>query len=284
LIVLVVVGTLLPVVFFVPALERDDVALGWRLLGIMLAAPLLAAMLAGGSLGNLTDPMSNLQSASFVLVRPITSRSIIRQKLVLAAIFTAGLWLLFLAYISLLLLRPGFPESIARAARSFPTWKAIGFPALILALLVAGTWNVAATNLWVTLTGRKWVENANGISSAGLLFVGTGTALWIFFHPEWQAAARHAVPWLVAVLLAMKIAIAVFVIRRLISRGLVARGEAAGMVALWLAVVAAVSGLALFLLPGELAAAKDVVPGIALIVPFCRLVGAPLALDWNRHR
>ena len=52
----------------------------------------------------------------------------------------------------------------------------------------------------------------------------------------------------------------------------------------WLAVVAALCGLAFYLLPGAYAVPTNVVPGVALFVPFARLAGAPLALEWNRHR
>jgi hypothetical protein len=56
------------------------------------------------------------------------------------------------------------------------------------------------------------------------------------------------------------------------------------MVTIWLAVVLSLSALTLALLPREYAQARQVIPGIALFIPFARLAGAPLALQWNRHR
>src|SRR3954465_5280648 len=112
-IVPVFIACMMPCFIFVPALDRDDVVLGWRQLGIMLLAPLFVAMMAGGALGNLTDPSSKSEARSFVLVRPISSLMILRGKLVTAALQTAVIWILFLGYISLLLTRPGFPRSIA---------------------------------------------------------------------------------------------------------------------------------------------------------------------------
>src|SRR5439155_13296779 len=105
--------------------------------------------------------------------------SIMKTKLLMAAIMTVALWMLFLAFISLLLLRPGFPESITRVAGSVPLWKADGFPVLLVALLVTLTWKNMVESLWIALTGRKWVENANSFGMAGLLVVGFGIGLWI---------------------------------------------------------------------------------------------------------
>jgi uncharacterized membrane protein YjjP (DUF1212 family) len=42
--------------------------------------------------------------------------------------------------------------------------------------------------------------------------------------------------------------------------------------------------IALALLPPQIARATAIMPGIALLIPFARLAGAPLALQWNRHR
>ena len=53
----------------------------------------MVAMLAGGALGNLTDPLSKHESGTFLLARPISSLAILRSKLLLAAIMTAAIWL-----------------------------------------------------------------------------------------------------------------------------------------------------------------------------------------------
>jgi len=280
----VFIACMMPCFLFVPAIEPSNIALGWRLLGILLATPLFVAVLAGGALGNLTDPFSKYEAASFVLVRPISSLSLIKTKLVTAAIVTAAIWILFLAYISVLLLRPGFPESIAGVAATVGAWKASGISVLILMLLVALTWKNMVEGLWVTLTGRKWVENATSFGLLGLLFVGIGLGIWIYFHPDVHGVAVAAVPWLVGLALMMKFAAAAVVMRGLVRSGLTGPAGASLMAATWLAVVAALCGLALYLLPGEHAAPTKVVPGIALFVPFARLAGAPLALEWNRHR
>jgi hypothetical protein len=251
MIVPVFIACLMPCFLFVPALERDEVSLGWKLLAGLLCVPLMIAMLAGGVLGNLTDAFSRSESASFVLVRPISSLSLIKSKLVVAAIMTAAIWILFLGYISLLLFRPGFPGSIARVAGGVSAWKAVGFPVLLLALLVGFTWKNMVESMWVTLTGRKWVENASSFGLIGLFFAGCCVGIWIYFHPELHAAALAAVPWLIGLVLVIKVTAGAFVLRGLIRSRLAGPYGAAVLVAAWAAVVAGLCALAFCLLPAS---------------------------------
>jgi hypothetical protein len=138
--------------------------------------------------------------------------------------------------------------------------------------------------LWIGLTGRKWVETTIAFGTAGLVFVSIGSGFWIGFHPELHAAALAAVPWLMGLLLAIKLAAAAFVVYGLLHLRLTTAVGAALMTATWLAMVVSLCALALALLPPEFAPARKVIPGIALLIPFARLVAAPLALQWNRHR
>jgi hypothetical protein len=85
-------------------------------------------------------------------------------------------------------------------------------------------------------------------------------------------------------LLALKLVAAVFVVYGLLQQCASSAAGVALMAALWLAVVFSLSALALALLPPEFAPATKVIPGVALLIPFARLAGAPLALCWNRHR
>jgi hypothetical protein len=283
LIVPVFIACMMPCFLFVPALP-GDAALGWRLLGILLGAPVLVSMLAGAALSSLVDPLSRHESSSFLLVRPISSLSIVKSKLVLAAIMTAAIWILFLGYILLLLLRPDFLQSVQTVASSVPLWKAVGYPLLIVSLLVLFSWKCMIETFWVGLTGRKWVEIAYNWAFVSLIVVSVALGLWLTFRPQWQPAALAAVPWLMGLLLAIKLAAAGFVVRGLLRWRLTTPIGAALQIATWLAVVLSLTALALTLLPAEHAPAKQIVLGIVLLIPFARVAGAPLALEWNRHR
>lgn len=117
-----------------------------------------------------------------------------------------------------------------------------------------------------------------------LLFIGIGAGLWLAFHPEWHATALAAVPWLIGGLLATKLAAAALVVRGLLRFGLTGPSGAAMMIAAWLAIVVSLCTLAFGLLPPEYATVKNIVPSIAFFIPFARVAGTPLALEWGRHQ
>jgi hypothetical protein len=56
------------------------------------------------------------------------------------------------------------------------------------------------------------------------------------------------------------------------------------MIAGWGLIVTAICLLIVWLVPGSRLPVRDLIAGVVLLVPFSRLAGAPLALDWNRHR
>jgi hypothetical protein len=269
---------------FLPALDRNNIALGWRFLGIMLLAPLFVAVMAGGALGNLHAPFSRSDTGTFLLTRPISTVSLVKGKLIAAAICTASIWIIMLAFMSLLLVRPGFPQSIAEAARRFPTWQAIGLPLLVLALLVAFTWKTMIENLWVALTGRTWVAHANNFGLITLVFCGGGVGLWIYFHPEVHGLAHAAVPWVIRLLLIGKLVLATTVLWSLDRSRLVRRSGLAAMAGVWGLIVIGLCSIALTFSPTSQFSVQDTVAAIVLVTPFSRLGVAPLALAWNRHR
>lgn len=270
--------------WFIPFLDRDDAALSWRFLGILAVLPLLIGTMTGGVLGNLHDPFSKSDTANFLLARPISTAALVRTKLLAAAICTAAIWALTLAFISLLLLRPGFCASLLALAREHPAWKAVGLPLLLLVLLVLLTWKTICENLWIVMTGRNWVAGAFNTIVIALIFCGGGLGLWICFHPQVQPAARAAVPWLTALLLLVKAGVAIAVGRGLLRGRLMSPPAIAAALGTWAIVVTGLSGLALWLIPGARVATFDIISGVALWIPFSRLAGATLALDWNRHR
>jgi hypothetical protein len=279
------VGSILCCAVFMPFVEPDNVELGWRFLGILLAAPLFIAVAAGGTLGNLHDPYSKTDTATFVLTRPISTWSLVRGKLVAAAISTGLTWAVILFGISLLLLlRWDFLNSIVEGARHFPVWKAVGLPLLLLVLLVVMTWKNTIENLWIVLTGRPWVASANITAAVVLMTCVIGGGFWIYFHPQWQPLALATGPWLIGLLLVLKALLAVAILWRLDRLRVIRRQAAAALAGLWCLVVLGLCVLACLLVPAERVSIGSILPGIALLVPFSRLAGAPLALAWNRHR
>ena len=261
-----------------------DVALSWKILAVLLAAPVFVAMMAGAALGAMHDPSSKPSTASFVLTRPVSTSSLIRSKFVTAAVGAGATWVLVLAIMPVLLLRPGFLASIREVAGSVPLWKSIGLPLFVISFLIALTWKSIVANLWVSLTGRGWVADAVGFAFTALLFCGGGAGLWLYFHPQHQPAALAAVPWIVGSLLVLKALVAIAVVRLLQRSQFMSMPRMAAIVGLWSLVVLGLLGIAYGLTPGDFWSAGDALAGISLYVPFSRLIGAPLALQWNRHR
>jgi hypothetical protein len=219
-----------------------------------------------------------------VFTRPIPSAALFRAKLVAAALATAATWALVLSFLSLLLLRPGFAESIGEIARTVPAWKAVGIPVMILVLLVALTWINMVASFWISLTGRTWVASTNTIGFLVLLFCGASVGLWIYFHPGLHAAAWAAVPWITGGLVLLKALAAIAVLWSLDRRRLIGRPAAAMLVGAWSLLVAGLYFVAYWLTPSQFWSASGMLAAVVLNVNFSRLIGAPLALEWNRHR
>jgi hypothetical protein len=134
------------------------------------------------------------------------------------------------------------------------------------------------------LIGREWLVNAFAFGFAGLIGCGTLFGLWLAFHPEVKALLWSQAPWGIGLLVIFKLIVAASVLAAMVRFGLVSRTAAGLMVGGWAFVVAGLCLLALWQLPAGKIPTGFVLAGVVLAIPFSRVAGAPLALDWNRHR
>lgn len=264
-------------------LHLNDMAFAWRMLAVILFLPSLIAGLIGSSLGR-QDAWSKYEMTSFLATRPVTTASLVRAKLVMAALSAAATWLLVLPFMSLMLLRPGFFASMLEIAQAVGYGKALALGLAILAAAVASTWLQLVANMWLGLTGRPWVVTVVPVIFAVAIFVGIGVGFWIYLHPAWYPAVQAAAPWLLFGLVLVKLIVAVVVVMALARSGLVSRRSIATMIGAWTLVVAGLCLAVYCFVPGEHLALGTAAAGIALNIPFSRLAVAPLALAWNRHR
>ncbi len=108
--------------------------------------------------------------------------------------------------------------------------------------------------------------------------------LWVSFHPEIQVLLWSMAPWFVGLLLTVKLVIAAWVVSALVRSRLVTYSAAVLMIGGWGLVVAGLWLIVVWLIPGQLLSAGGALAVVVLFVPFSRLAGASLALEWNRHR
>jgi len=275
------VGLLLPFMALIFLPEKFmggyiDLILAWKQLAMLLLLPTFLANICGGQFGNPSFP--------FLATRPISSAALVRSKLWMALASTIATHLPVLAVAALFLVSPNIRDAALHGARSVGTPKA----AMIGLLLVVGplllTWKGLVESLWIGLAGRPWIINTLAFGFAGLFGCGVMLALWVVVRPEVLAFLSSLAPWLVGLALALKLFVATCVVGKLLRSQLVTPQAASLMVGAWGVTAVALYLIASWLIPSELLSAIGVFAAVTLSVPFSRLAGAPLSLEWNRHR
>lgn len=253
----------------------------------------------------------------FLATRPVREGLFVGAKLRAAAGSTILTWIVALAFYFGWLLTPGRAGELA-APSLVLLWRYANretalLLAIVLAILVFWTWKNQVQGLFADVSGRRWLIGGAPAVLHSLVLIGYGA--WI----EWCGRPRDVdlrfvpVPdawgWVLGLALLAKFALSVVVVRELMRRTSVS----APRIVLWLAAwCAAVAGLAVGLhwvahtgrysgemaaflaesylplcaggAPDELVSWRYLLVLAALFVPFARLVLAPLALHWNRHR
>lgn len=161
---------------------------------------------------------------------------------------------------------------------------AIGIVLLALLLLPALTWKFSVENMFIGLCGRKWVVNFFIPGTAVAFWSLPALGWWLYKSPAVLQFLINAAPYLLVLLVAVKLALAGHVYRVLRRRQLIEPAAAQRVAAVWLAAVILLSGLALALIPSAILPWHTAVCSAILLVPIVRIGLAPLSLAWNRHR
>jgi len=253
----------------------------------LLLLPLLVALMAGPAFGQCcSQHAKSTACSSFLATRPIDCAGLVRAKFTVAIAGALVMYALTVPLAAALMIGlqdyQGLEQVMAHV--SSPA-KQVVVRLAALVLLPAATWTLIATNMFVSLTGRKWVIVVFSIVGMGLFYTILCLGIWIsLVYPEFIEAMVTLAPWLLGGLAAVKLASAAWVLRVLCRRRLLGETTAVRLVGLWLAVVVGLLLLAAWLLPGNLFAWPVVVSCVVLAVPAVRIGLAPLALAWNRHR
>ena len=260
----------------------------YTLLGVLLTPPFMAGFAAATIRTSNPHGRDARGLAPFDATRPLTSAALIAAKLKMAMWSTLAAWLLVLVAIPLALTWSGtWPVLIERARRVaevLGTPRAVVILVLMFAGLIASTWKQLVQSLYIGLTGRAGLIKGSVFFTLSLLTVAGPLVQWVSENSDVRAALWDAVPWILAVLVCLKISAAAWIATRLYrSRVLSDRTLVAGA-ACWSVTVFALYSLLVWIVywpffPRYLLALVAI-----LAIPLARVSAAPLALAWNRHR
>jgi hypothetical protein len=258
------------------------------LLGVLLTPPFMAVFVAP-TVGKSNPYVSDSYGVTpLIATRPLSSAAFIAAKLKATIWSTLAAWLLVLVAIPLALRLSGTgPVAIDRVRRITAVVgapHAIGIGLLGLAGFMASTWKRLVQSLYIGLTGRGRLVKASVFLTLTFLVAVGPITQGVIDHPAVQAALWNGFPWILGVLICIKMSAAAWVATRLYrSRVLSDRTLVIGAAA-WCVTVLALYGVLawLFFTPFFPRYLLGLVAILA--VPLARLSAAPLALAWNRHR
>jgi hypothetical protein len=162
--------------------------------------------------------------------------------------------------------------------------RAIILALLILASLVASTWKQLVQGLYIAMSGRDWAVKGIAFATLALLTLGFLGLGWMLDSRYRMGVVLSAIPWLMAVFVALKLLLAMLVMQRGTARGLFLRPQLILAAITWDACVLAVYGVLALIMPAIVVRRYFLMLVAMLVVPFVRLAAAPLAVARNRHR
>jgi hypothetical protein len=256
--------------------------------GSLLLPPFLAIFVAANTGKSSSNVSESYGITAFVATRPVTDRSLVVAKWQAALLSTLAAWLLVAIAVPLALTASEawgpVVEITSRVDHALGRPRAIALGTLVLALLIAATWKQLVQGLYIAMSGRDWL--VKGVAFTSLVLVTAGFLLlgWILDSRHRIVVAWSAIPWLMVTLVALKLVLAMRVMQRGTGRGLFTRRQLVLGAITWDACVLALYGVLALILPEILFRRYWLLLVAMLVVPFVRLVAAPLAVARNRHR
>jgi len=257
------------------------------LAAILLTPPFVATFAAAAVSKSSSDRGDSNGVAPFVATRPLTSAELVAAKLKMAVGSTVVAWLLVLFTTPIALKLSG------TSAIVLDTWHHVrmfmGMPRAVVLLLliltgcIAATWTQLVQSLFIGLAGRASLIKASVFLTLGFFFL---------FGPffEWIADSGRlgevwsALPLIFAVLVAVKMAAAVWIALRLYGKRLLSDRTLVAGAALWCVTVFALYAALAWMLNTPHIPHYLLMLVAILTIPLVRVSAAPVALAWNRHR
>jgi len=284
------VGVLLPFELGLLYLARDEppVLVEVTLLAVLLTPPLMAGFVAATA-GRPGQGGGDSSGVTLTATRPLSSAALVGAKLETAMWSTVVAWLLVLVAVPLALALtstwPVVADGVIEVIEVVGRPRAIVIALLGFAGLLASTWKQLVQSLCIGLTGRAWVIRTSLLVRLSLLVIVWPVGDWAIGN--WKvvlAALWNAWPWVLAMLVCLKLSAAAWVASRLHRSRLLSDRALVIGAASWLAVMLALYAVLVWLVSTPLI--PRYLPALVAIlaVPLARLSAAPLALAWSRHR
>ena len=284
------VGILLPFELAFLFLGSNDTPafILYVLLGVLLTPAFMATFAAPALFKPTSQASDSRDMTPFEAARPLTSTALIAAKLKVALWSTLATWLLVLVAIPLALALSGTWPAVIEQARQLA--EAVGTPRAVVVvllafwLLVASTWKQLAQSLYIGLSGREWLVRASLFLGLLLVTVIVGLVQWAREESGLRVTLWNAMPWILAVLVLLKMSAAAWIATRLYQSRLLGDRTLVAGAAGWLLAVLALYGLLVWFASTPLIPRYYLLLAAILAIPLARLSAAPLALAWNRHR
>jgi hypothetical protein len=255
---------------------------------VLLTPPFMAAFVAAAVSKSNPDGSDAYGLTPFTATRPLSSVSLIVAKLKATIWSAVAAWMLVIVAIPIGVRLSGtLPlviEWMHRLVEIAGRPRAIVFALLVLVGLVASTWKQLVKSLYIGMSGREWLVKTSVFVALAFLSVIVPVAHWVFHSRILMAMLWNTLPWILAVLVCVKLSAAVWIAMRLHdSRLLSDRAILIGAIC-WDVAVFALFALFVWLVPSLLFRGYFLALVAILAVPLVRVSAAPLALAWNRHR
>jgi hypothetical protein len=270
-------------------LEEITPAILVRNLGLAVAVPVFCAGMGGGQVGrNNAWVREHYGLSSFAATRPVPTAAMVAARLRASARTTLLTWGLVAVMLGVGLFASGshrlLGQMIDAGLDTRPAVELVAAVAVGTVLLVLLTWKRMVESMMLELIGRELVVKVMVFAGLFVLINLVVVSLYVLVHPEYHDAVRTAMPWALGGLGCIKLVLGAVAIRALRRKRLVSDHVLLGLGAVWLVVFAILVGTLAWLIPADVSPVYMVALGIFLVMPFARISGMPLALDWNRHR
>jgi len=260
----------------------------YTLLAVLLTPPLMAGFAAATVSKSNPSARDSYGLPPFTATRPLTSAALIAAKVKVTVWSTLVTWLLVLIVIPLGLALSGTLSAVVGQVNE--GIDAFGRPRIVVVMLLglvalmASTWKRLVHSLFLDLSGREWLIKSSVLLALSLLVVIWPIGNWIHDNGNVQVALLNALPWVLGILVCVKIVAAAWIATRLYDGRLLSDRTLVTGAACWLAAVLALYVLLVWFWSTPHVARYFLLLVAILEIPLARLSAAPLALAWNRHR